>query len=319
MRTAYDLLSFARLPIRKHLGSNRRYSRFAHAVLQFLAEHRTALAAHVQRQFPDLFLTDRAVRMHLQTLVASGELELRQSPSLGNANVYLARPAMGEPRRTRPSGSHLLHELLITEFAVSLAEAVRQRPDLALPWEERFGFDREGAFRSLVPDYAFLLQHAQGLLACFVEVFSGEDSPMRIGQKLAKYAAWVSEPQVASFLIDLQARHGVRTAGPHFRLLLVIHERRTGHDHTRLRQILRETLTLSRAMRQRIWLAAVTELAADKSVDAPIWYRARDVDSLVSHWDQLAQIERRAVLRYTFSRLPRHRLFPSPETSNNRQ
>src|SRR5206468_329828 len=137
---------------------------------------------------------------------------------------------IGHLRRRLPTGSHFLHELLITEVAVSLAHAVRARTDLSLPWEKRFGLIRTPAFTDLIPDYAFLLKHPQGLIACLVEVTSGEDSPTRIGQKLTEYANWSVNPVAQEFLTDLYRRHGAKDPRPQYRLVLVVHDRKSMND-----------------------------------------------------------------------------------------
>lgn len=73
-RRTYDLIAPSRPQPRSKSRSSRRYSRHATSILMFFQYHRIALASHVQRQFPDLFQTDRSTRMHLQTLVARGVL-----------------------------------------------------------------------------------------------------------------------------------------------------------------------------------------------------------------------------------------------------
>lgn len=89
MRTAYDLVTWNRTRPDAVAQSARRYSRHATPVLRFFARHRTALAAHVQREFPCLFHTDRGTRMHLQTLVAARDLEPWFGRGPGQQTVYL--------------------------------------------------------------------------------------------------------------------------------------------------------------------------------------------------------------------------------------
>lgn len=332
MRTTYDLTTSLHPRSQASTRSPRRYSRHAQTILSFFSEHRTALAVHVQRQFRNLFGTDRTTRMHLQTLVARNHLAVLSGRGIGQANVYLlterglrtlqrhaAETADDErrPRRHLPTGSHLTHELLITELAVSLTDAIRTRPDLTLPWAARFDLTEHDAFRSLVPDYAFLLKHAQGLLACFVEVFSGEESPTRIGQKLQAYATWAVSPETQDFLVDLYRTHGAEQPRPHFRLLIVAHDRRTGNDQSRLRQILAQALSLPRAMRQRLWAVTVADLAAARNIDAPVWFRARDLEPRDAEWDSLPRAERRRRFTMLYRSLPRHRLFPSLEDQSH--
>ena len=330
MHTTFDLLTPYRPQPRSPVRPSRRYSRHARMLLSFFVRHRTALAVHVQRMFPDLFHTDRGTRMHLQTLIARRELDVREGHGTGVANVYCLtqrglRVAQESDdthavpdRRRPPTGSHLLHELLVTEIAVATVEAVRQRSDLAIPWEERFGFALQRAFRDLIPDYGYLLRHPQGLLACFVEVQSGEESSTRVEAKLHSYAAWATTPAAEDYLIDLYQRHGAQAARPQFRLLLVVHDRRGAVDTTRLRQCLGATLTLPRAMRHRVWFVGASDLAGAASTDAPVWVRAKDLDACDVAWDTISKKERRIRLRRAFPQLPRHHLFPLPteETSH---
>jgi Replication-relaxation len=325
MRTTYDLLAPSREYPPTHPRSCRRYSRYAHSILTFFQRHRIAQASHIQRQFAKFFQSDRATRMHLQTLVSYGHLAVRQDHGIGQTNVYSltqqglrtiheqpdhAIDVAHQVRRRRPRGSHFLHELLITEAAVSVTEAVRNRLDLSLPWEERFGLIGTPAFTDLIPDYAFLLKSPQGLLAYFVEVISGEDSPTRIGQKLTQYASWSLNPATQAFLIDLYRRHGAQHPRPQYRLVLIIHDRRSPNDVARIRQVLGQTLTLSFAMRQRIWIASVAELGEARRIDAPVWVRAKDLDAHAQDWEILSPRERRQALHKISRNLPRHRLFP---------
>jgi protein involved in plasmid replication-relaxation len=299
-------------------------SPYAHDILAFFVRHRTALASHVQRQFADRLHTDRTTRWNLQRLVASKCLAVvRRSFADPNAYTITANgwrayhggnglPAAARPPKRRPAlSSHLTHELLITEFATGLTEGVRRRSDLTVPWEDRFGFIGLPAFRTLVPDYGFLLKHAQGLLACFVEVSSGEESPTRLRQKLEAYAAWAAGSDAQTFLTDLYRQHGAREPRPHFRLLFVVQDRRSGNDTTRLRQLLREAMALPRSLRERLWATTVADLAAERSMDAPVWVRARDVQPHHEAWGTLTPRERIRSFAAAFATLPRHRLFPS--------
>jgi protein involved in plasmid replication-relaxation len=314
MRTTYDIVTAYR-QVPRPVRVSRPYSRYATSLLEFFVQHRTALAAHVQRVFPTVFRTDRATRMHLQTLVARKELGILRGLGTAQPNAYVLTErglrayrdrtatngvAHTPHRRRRPSGGHVLHELLVTEAAIAVMEAVRLRPDLRLLWEERFGFVGQAAFRSLIPDYGFLLGHAQGRLVCLVEVSSGEESPVRLGEKLTAYGAWAASTDAQEFLMDLYRTHGAQSPRPQFRLLFIVQDRRLGHDETRLRQLLRASSALSRDMRHRLWATTVTELAASRSFDAPIWVRAK-------HIDLAATTAKRPVL----NALPRHRLFPS--------
>jgi hypothetical protein len=267
--------------------------------------------------------------MHLQTLVAHGDLSVHEGRGIGQANVYSLTQKglrtfhegqncdpdeLRRPRRRPPTGSHFLHELLITEVAVSLTQTVRTRADLSLPWQERFGLIGTPAFKDLIPDYAFLLKQGPGLLACFVEVTSGEGSPTRIGQKLTEYATWSLNPVAHEFLTALYRSYGARDPRPHYRVVLVVQDRRSSNDRARIRQILWQTLSLSRTMRARIWLASVAELGSAKSIDDPIWTRARDLDEHLSEWETRPKREQRNRFRAAIGNLGRYQLFPGAES-----
>jgi hypothetical protein len=188
---------------------------------------------------------------------------------------------------------------------------------LALPWEERFRFVKHQAFRHLIPDYGFLLQHAQGLLPCFVEVVSGEESPVRMRQKLHAYTNWAGGSPAREFLAGLYRQDGIRESRTQFRLLLVAHDRRAGNDHTRLRQLLQEALSLPRTMRLRIWATTVADLAAADTLDVPIWIRARDLQPATAGSGYVSRQEHRRFLDFLLRSVPRHKLFPRPESSTH--
>lgn len=120
--------------------SGLRYSVHAEEILRFFARHRTALASHVRRYLLDLFSTDRDVRRHLRTLFDAGELNILTYNDPRHPNVYIitvqgldhARDLTTEAipvGRDDPKGDHILHEILITEVAVSRHEFIRSHSD----------------------------------------------------------------------------------------------------------------------------------------------------------------------------------------------
>jgi len=267
--------------------------------------------------------------MHLQTLVAAGDL-VQVRLDMGQPAAYLptARvfrrldwPADPKVHGTRPlryrrsPGSHFVHELLLTEFAVSLTEAARSRPDLTIRWDERFGFTQREAFRDVIPDYLFLLQHRHGLLAYLLEVFSGEESSVRMGQKLERYALWAAQPATQEYLTLLYASFSTPNPRPAFRLLIVVHDRRARNDRGKLIPLLARVAALPRAARSRTWLTTVADLELAASIDDPIWLRAKDLGPFVLSSGQLPRRERREAFRRLLDMLPRHRLFPSLENA----
>lgn len=309
--SAYDL---ANPRPRRRKGSGRKYSRHGRELLRFFVRHRTALASHVERVFPDRFRNGRTTRLHLQTLVEAGELAVAPRAHLSGPNVYLLAPRglanwlelSGETpvtdtpaRRRRPNGSHLLHELLITEFAVSILEAVRARQDLSICWDERFELVARPAFQDLVPDYSFHFRVANGAqLICLAEISAGEDSPRKLATKLDKYVRWLASDVAKNFLLQSYKAQGAQTPQPVFRLLFIVHNRR-GTDNARLRQLLREVSSQNEALRARIWATTVENLATANAILQPVWIRARD---LVSTSNARSSVK--------IASLPRHRLFP---------
>jgi hypothetical protein len=231
--------------------------------------------------------------MHLQTLAAAGDLEVVRSCGVGGPNIYLitgrglrnasdGEVATGTSRRRRPSGSHLPHELLITELATLLHESARKLSGIEIAWEERFRFHFNPCFQGVVPDYAFLTNQSEGQLASFVEVSSGEDSTTRLRQKLAAYEAWSECDQTRQFLIELYGRHGASRPRPHFRLLYVMHNRRGFADDRCVEQLARAATEATPALRRRIWCTTAAALATASNLCAPIWLRFADMEASFS-------------------------------------
>ena len=270
--------------------SARPYSALAERLLRYFVVHRTATANQVLRYFPQCFGTLRSVRMHLQTLAAAGDLEVVRNCGVGGPNIYLVTgrglrnasdcgAETGPARRRRPSGSHLPHELLITEFATLLHESARQLRGIEIPWEERFGFHFNPCFQGLVPDYAFLTNQSEGQLASFVEVSSGEDSTTRLRQKLAAYTAWSQCDETRQFLLELYSRHGAARPRPQFRLLCIMHNRRGFSDNRSVEQLVRAATDAPPGFRRRIWCTTAAALATAGNLSAPIWIRFGDIEA----------------------------------------
>lgn len=324
MQSIQRLLSTHGMDLRHRTASSRRYSRYAEPILQFFALHRIALSDHVERHFKCYFKTNRSTRMHLQTLVAAGDLKIDRQPSLGQPNVYSittrglnraregATASIGEVAgRQMSRRSHLPHELLITEFGVSVAEEIRERPDLRLLWEDRFGLTRYAELAELVPDFVFLFRSAKGMLACLVEVSSGEESPTRIREKLQKYSGWSRTVGCQSFLSNLYRSHGAHVPRPEFRLLFVVHNRASNNDLVRLRQIVNEAMNFSDDILPRFWGTTVKEIASANGIDDPIWVCGNEFKPVLPQWNGAVPKRRKLIIQRLLEKLPRHRLFPS--------
>ena len=326
MRTAYAIAASAyERPKERVCKSDRRYSRYAEPLLHFFSRHRTALAGHVHRQFPHLFGTERGVRQHLQTLVEVGHLDVAEYQSPFRPNVYwitdlgferckehVRNVPVSLPQRRRDSnGNHALHELLITETAVSVQESIRRCPDLEFLWEERFGFHRVPSFDELRPDYMFLFRCPQGLMMCPVEVFSGEDSTTRIREKMQKYAIWAETAAAENFLLTVYRHFGSPKPRPEFRLLCITQNRNlTRSDATRERQVLGATFCVPQLMQQRVWTTTNAALLT-ASIDGPIWHRAKDLVNVRAQWHDLPGRQQSRFLLTQLCDLQRYSLFPT--------
>jgi hypothetical protein len=298
----------------------RRYSPLAHGVLQFVAFHRTATAQQIYRHDPQLFgmtRSGRSMRMHLQTLAAAGDLQVVRGP-VNTPNVYLitgqglrnagnGNMELVPARRRRPSGSHLPHELLITEIAVLLNEVVWKLPSFTVPWQERFGFRRHLCFGGLVPDYAFVIKHTGGLSVCFVEVSSGEESTTRFREKLTAYQLWSDTDVAQQFLIELYRTHGASQPRPQFRLLCVMHSRLGQNDDARLLQLVDAAAGIDTDMRRRLWCTTAELVGKSKDLAGPIWLRLGELESAFIE----SGPRRRRALREKLVTANRHSLLPT--------
>jgi hypothetical protein len=66
-------------------------------------------------------------------------------------------------------------------------------------------------------------------------------------------------------------------------------------------------------MRQRIWIASAMDLGAARTIDAPVWIRAKNLNSIAQDWETLSVRDRRQLLHKVASGLSRHQLFPPME------
>jgi hypothetical protein len=264
---------------------SRRLSAAAGELLSFFGLHRTATGRQVQRAFGTRFGTERSARMHLQTLAARGLLEVLRGRDLTGPNIYTITDhglaTVGEDatsqriRRRRQTGNHIQHELLITEFAIRLAEEARMQ-NVTISWQARVGLGRHDAFRRLVPDYGFLFVHPEGRQVCLVEISSGEESGTRMLQKLQAYAAWSETAAAHDFLMQLYRDSGAASPRPTFRCLWVLQDRIAGDDCLRLRQLIYAARQLPSEMRNRIWCTTAATLSSATALG--LWVRLFDLE-----------------------------------------
>jgi hypothetical protein len=268
--------------------------------------------------------------MHLQTLVARRHLSIART-ILTDPNVYRAtdrglRAKVNGAQATRrdPIGNHLVHELLITELAVSISEIARSRSEVKIPWQCRFELAGDPAFRGLVPDYAFLFNHNSGSMICFAEIFSGEESIFRIGQKFQQYAAWATLTNSKETLLDIYRSNGAHSPRPRFRLLVVAHNRRSDGDESRLAQILVQALeNMPPQFHHRVW--GTTPNALELAFQQEPWIKASDLTLPIPTPGEipapgervLPKRRRHLLLLNALRQAPHYPLFPRSTESND--
>lgn len=228
-----------------------------------------------------------------------------------NRGVQLVREAydqLGQPRELSVAEdvhgrghafTSILHELMLTEFALGVHLAVAQRPDVRLAFSERRFFRRDRQLRYFVdgrihrvdPDYGLLLHRTtfsqdrqaeqldRGTLF-LVEWDNGTMSLARIRDKYRHYAAWADSEWGRAQLRNLFSRNRLSAEHANFRLLVIAHDKaREYGDAARMTDLLAEAIELPAKMRDRIWLTtaeALTEEPTDRpAFELPIWFRAQ--------------------------------------------
>ncbi len=304
-----------------------RYSIYASEILHFFVLHRVALATHVQRFRPDLFKTARDSRAHLQTLAAAGDLTILTYNDPRRPNVYLitdqgfdrASDFMQVPPESipghydEPKGDHILHELLITEVAVSRYDVIRTNPAFKHLWHERFGFFSIDAFTNVVPDFAHAFRSPHGDMIDFIEVLSGVRSITNVKEKLQKWGEWTESEEAKEFLINKYKSFGSKNPKPTFRFTIVAHNRNLiGADHGWERQVLNATFYASEEIQKRTWTTTNAALRHAGSIDSPVW---RSAATLVPHrakWDEKPKKDRSKLTAEILRETPTYSLFSVP-------
>jgi len=314
------------------------------AVLEFIWEQRFATGSQVMRRFARHLRTQRTTQRHLARLVSQGHLAVCpvRSTAPHFPHVFqptgrglrllretweqygIERPAFAaEERKQRGRGlNSILHELLLTEFAVGLHQSVGGRGDLEILERERRFYRRDRKLRyeahgrpgTIIPDAGFLLAHRQGserhLLWHLVELDNGTMSVKRIREKLQRYQRWSASLEGKQYCTEVYSRHGQPERKPNFRLLIIAHDSRAaGDDRARLATMLSEAARLSAAMRRRIWLTNAAQLRERQNrrrpLAAPLWLRVRDVPKSIA-----LPHPRRSYRTNVFRHVHRHRIFP---------
>ncbi len=356
-RTAWELPQLIRpLPVR-HRPRRKQPRHLPHypSVVRFIYDNRFAIASQVQRRFPERFASLRTVQYQLGCLVELGYLRTAPvrstSPNFPFVYYVAAKGArllqeqftyepLGDdfvPESVRNSGvaiHSLLHELLTTEFMLSLQLAAASREDVQLIAPERryyrrdkrLRFEAQGRQLSLVPDAGFLLSTQQPngnrtALLHLVEMDNGTMPPRRILEKYQRYSDWSRSEEGRGYLKCLYRRTGCVTARPNFRLLTIAHDNRnSAGDVRRMANLVYAALdeTVWSALRDRLWFTSVARLRSSpshpESSGTPVWHRTRDIKPeihLLQNANPTSSSARRRFAERLLRQLRLHSLFPS--------
>ena len=359
-RTGWELRDLIRpLPVRREAASARHKPHyFDPALIEWVYGSRFAITSQLQRRFPERLPSLRTAQRHVRRLVQMGLLAPAPVRSTGphfpmviyatgkGINVlqetYRKFGKYWDGPRTEDGKAHglaldsILHEILITEFDLSVQRTVDARDDLELLSRERRYFRRErrltyeqrGSTHRVVPDAGYLTAVRSDtdrdlLPLMLLEMENGTHSMAKLRRKLQGYRQW-SEGNAADWLSRLYGEHG-EPQKRSFRLLLVAHDKHgTVSDERRLLDLLIVTLELPANLRDSVWLTTAHDLLADRSsvatLDKPVWLRAKGCRSLLPEYrriqpgrGQRQHTRRRQFLSERIPSLPRRGLFPQPE------
>lgn len=266
------------------------------SVLQFFALHRVATPYHVMRAFPQFYKYHNKVMRHLDWLADAGYLMKHEFNGRFRSYIYNITESGYERCRDipkmdlrripysydEPKGKQALHEVQITETAVSIYEYIRSTPTLRMLEEGRFMLRSEPAFEHLIPDYWYLALDQRGLMVRFIEMIAGEESGTRIRQMFEEYESWGQRDEVQRFLQALYSHYGAREAQPEFEVHCILHNRNWNHtDAWKERMTLRQTFEVSPEMQGRVWTttndALSSALDEGRGINDAIWHRGRDL------------------------------------------
>jgi hypothetical protein len=215
-----------------------------------------------------------------------GRRKLRQELAAKDKTAAMSRTDATLRRGYSPD--HVLHEVLTTEFLLSVWQTVHGRADLELLTVQRRSLEKHPSFQVAVagklgrlkPDAMFVFrQQKRGLVCCFVEMDLGTMNPKQIARKYRRYEAWGQSAVGQQYLIELYHRHGASEPRPVFRLLVVARSRTSKGDDRRMSELCAQAGTLSATMRYRVWFTTVAELCRwqghDLPLEAAIWRKGR--------------------------------------------
>jgi hypothetical protein len=299
-------------------------------ILAFFALHRVATPYHVMRAFPQFFTYHKKVMRHLNWLADKGYLSRHEYTGRFRSYIYSMTNAGYERCRdiptmdlskipydyTEPKGKQALHELQITETAVSIYQYVRQQyPRVRILDEGRFMLRSEPAFEHLVPDYWYVVSDGNGLMVRFVEVIAGEESGTRIRQMFEEYDAWKDRPEVQEFLVRTYLRHGAKQPYPEFQVHCILQSRDWNHtDSWKERMAMMQTCHVSPQMQARVWTTTNDDLSAalddGQGINAPVWRRAKDLlGPTRQQWERVPEGRRTKFMDTCMRQLPSYPLF----------
>lgn len=333
-RTAWDLHELIRpMPVRQKPACRRpRLLNHYPQIVQFVYQHRFATADQIQRRFPEQIQSTRTCQYQLASLVQLGLLA--QAPVRSTAPhfpfvYYTTRPGVRllrehtdsdnltatEDVRHRGCSLHsILHELLLTEFELSVWESVQSHPDLHLHFTERRYFRRENQLRfthqgeshRVIPDAGFLLENkspeSSSTLLHFVELDNNTMSLARIREKFERYNNWARSDEGERYMANLYTEYGVFPKRPTFRLLVITNAESRKAGQQRLSNLASQAIHLPSAMRKRMWLTTLPNpnfVPSDESLTATMWCRVFGVTCRDQHDCQIVagSSSRRALAR----------------------
>ena len=305
---------------RKSRGLKPRERLHFKAILAFVYRNRFVTAEQVRRRFASVIRSDRTARRHLAELEALGFLNLVPTRATGPLfpKVYFvgwrgvrrlhdALTAAGKPAdvgridRGVPRGyssEHVIHELFVAEFMLSVWETISSRNDLELLFVQRRAVEREKGLLTVVdgirsrvkPDAIFVFRHKPaGMVACFLEIDTGSMSGQQLERKLKRYEAWAASAAGQEFLLKLYHRCGSEQPRPVFRLLVVCRDREGRNDEKRL-QLFASIAERRPFVRSLVWLTTVSRLAqypCSECLHQAIWRRISNRSSdgrTLSEW-----------------------------------
>ena len=267
-------------------------------ITSYVYRNRFVIANQVQRRFKTYLKSDRTARRHLAELEALGYLgvavtrgvsplwpkvyfcrqrgarRLREALRAKGKSAHFIR--LDRSRRIGHSSDHILHELLITEFLLTLWESAQANTDhellrierRSLPSQPAFSILDHGKSTRIEPDAMFLCRYrSRGMMCYFVEIDTGSMTPKQLMAKFRRYELWSRSSPGRDFLTQLYSRNGAAKPHPTFRLSLVSCGQPGQDPRLRLRKIAATAApfsTVSHVLR----LLSSTELASATPADS---------------------------------------------------